>query len=118
MEYYFKRYGDLELHRRMIADRWRTECFARAIAEAVKKTDVVLDIGTGTGILAMFAAKAGAKRVYAIDQAEIAQTAANLVKANGFGDRVKVFRGPAGELKLEEKVDLLISEWLGHLAFV
>lgn len=102
----------------MIADRWRTESFARAIAESVKKTDVVLDLGTGTGVLAMLAAKAGAKRVYAIDQAEIAQTAANLVKANGLGDRVKVFRGPMGELQLDEKVDLIISEWLGHVAFV
>jgi type I protein arginine methyltransferase len=118
MEYYFKRYGDLELHRRMISDRWRTDAFKRAIDEVVRKSDVVLDLGTGTGVLAMLAAKAGAKRVYAIDQAEIAQTAANLVKANGFGERVKVFRGPAGDLKIEEKVDLIISEWLGHLAFV
>lgn len=118
MEYYFKRYGDLELHRRMVGDRWRTDAFARAIAEVVKKTDVVLDIGTGTGILAMLAAKAGAKRVYAIDQAEIAQTAANLVRANGLENKVKVLRGPATELQLDEKVDVIISEWLGHVAFV
>jgi SAM-dependent methyltransferase len=118
MEYYFKRYGDLELHRRMIGDRWRTDAFARAIAEVVKKGDVVLDVGTGTGILAMLAAKAGAKRVYAIDQAEIAQTAANLVRANGLENKVKVLRGPANELQLEEKVDVIISEWLGHVAFV
>src|SRR5262245_29207409 len=118
MEYYFKRYGDLELQRRMVADRWRTDSFARAIKEVVHRSDVVLDVGTGTGILAMLAARAGAKRVYAIDQSEIAQTAANLVKANGLDHMVKVFRGPARELELDEKVDVLISEWLGHLAFV
>lgn len=118
VEYYFKRYGDLELQRRMVSDRWRTDAFARAIREAVKPGDVVLDVGTGTGILAMLAARAGAKRVYAIDQAEIAQTAANLVRANGLTDTVKVLRGAATELELDEKVDVIISEWLGHMAFV
>lgn len=118
MEYYFERYGDLELQRRMVADRWRTDAFAAAIRDAVRPGDVVLDVGTGTGVLAMLAAKAGASKVYAIDQAEIAQSAANLVKANGLEDTVKVLRGPAAELELPEKVDLLVSEWLGHMAFV
>lgn len=118
MEYYFERYGDLELQRRMVSDRWRTEAFAAAIADAVRPGDVVLDVGTGTGVLAMLAAKAGARQVYAIDQAEIAQTAANLVKANQLEDKVKILRGPAAELDLPEKVDLVISEWLGHMAFV
>jgi SAM-dependent methyltransferase len=118
VEYYFKRYGDIELHRRMVGDRWRTDSFARAIRSVVKKSDVVLDLGTGTGILAMLAAKSGAARVYAIDQSEITQAAANLVKANELSSVVRVLRGPARDLELEEKVDLLISEWLGHFAFV
>lgn len=118
MEYYFQRYGDLELHRRMIGDRPRTEAFARAIEEVVKKSSIVLDIGTGTGILAMIAARAGARRVYAIDQAEIIQTAANLAKANGLSKKLKAFRGPASDLVLPEKVDLIVSEWLGNMALV
>ena len=118
VEYYFARYGDLELHRRMIADRWRTDAFGQALRRAVQPGDVVLDVGTGTGILAMAAARAGAKQVYAVEQSPIAQTAANLVKANGLQDRVKVLRGPASEVQLDEPVDLLVSEWLGHMAFV
>jgi type I protein arginine methyltransferase len=118
VEYYFQRYGDLELHRRMISDRPRTESFARAITEAVREGDVVLDVGTGTGILAMIAARSGAKRVYAIDQAEIAQTAANVAKANGLSKKLRVFKGAAGELVLPESVDLIVSEWLGNLALV
>lgn len=118
MEYYFKRYGDLELQRRMVSDRPRSEAFARAIREAVRDGDVVLDVGTGTGILAMLAAKAGASKVYGLDQADIVKTAANLVKANGLGDRVTILRGPAAELSLDDKADLLVSEWLGHVAFV
>lgn len=118
MDYYFKRYGDLELHRRMVGDRWRTEAFARAIRECVRPKDVVLDLGTGTGILAMLSAKAGARRVYAVDQSEIAQSAANLVKANGLQHVVRVLRGPASGIEIKEKVDVLVSEWLGHFAFV
>ncbi|MEQ8278366.1 MAG: 50S ribosomal protein L11 methyltransferase [Deltaproteobacteria bacterium] len=118
VEYYFSRYGDLELQRRMVADRRRTDAFAKAIRAVVKPEDVVLDVGTGTGILAMLAARAGARQVYAIDQADIAKTAANLVKANGLTDRVKVLQGPAAELELPEKANVLVSEWLGHLAFV
>lgn len=118
MEYYFLRYGDLELQRRMVSDRWRTDAFAAAIREAVQPGDVVLDVGTGTGILAMLAARSGAQQVYGIDAAEVAQTAANLVKANGLSEQVKILRGPAEELQLEEPVDIVISEWLGHFAFV
>lgn len=118
MEYYFLRYGDLELQRRMVSDRWRTDAFASAIAEAVHPGDVVLDVGTGTGILAMLCARAGAARVYGIDASEMAQTAANLVKANGLSEQIKILRGPAEELRLDEPVDLVVSEWLGHFAFV
>lgn len=118
MEYYFKRYGDLELQRRMVADRPRTDAFAAAIREVVRPTDTVLDVGTGTGILAMLAARAGARKVYAIDQSDIADAAARLVVENRFDDRVEVIKGAAAQLELPEKVDLLISEWLGHMAFV
>lgn len=120
VEYYFQRYGDLELHRRMIGDHVRTEAFVRAITEEVRPGDRVLDLGTGTGILAMAAAAAGAGAVVAIDYAEIAQTAANLVKQNGLAESVLVLCGPAQELQLPEgeQVDLIVSEWLGNMAFV
>jgi SAM-dependent methyltransferase len=102
----------------MVSDRIRTDSFARGIAQVVKKGDVVLDIGTGTGILAMLAARAGARKVYAVDQSDIAKTAELLVKTNGLEEIVQVVYGPAGSLDFEEKVDVIMSEWLGHFAFV
>ena len=112
-----KPYGDIELQRRMVSDRFRTDAFAAAIREVVQPGDVVLDVGTGTGILSMFAAKAGARKVYGIDATDIAEVATDLVKANGLSDQIQILRGRAGELQLDQKVDLIISEWLGNAAF-
>jgi len=114
---YLKPYGDIELQRRMVSDRFRTDAFAAAIREVVQPGDVVLDVGTGTGILSMFAAKAGARKVYGIDATDIAEVATDLVKANGLSDQIQILRGRAGELQLDQKVDLIISEWLGNAAF-
>ena len=117
MDDYLKPYGDIELQRRMVSDRPRTNAFGAAIREVVQPGDVVLDVGTGTGILAMFAAKAGARRVYAIDATDIAEVATDLVKANGLSDQIQILHGRADELQLDQKVDLIISEWLGSAAF-
>lgn len=118
MDNYLKPYGDIEMQRRMVSDRPRTNAFAAAIREVVQPGDVVLDVGTGTGILAMVAAKAGARKVYAIDATDIAEVATHLVKANGLSDQIQILHGLAGELQLDQKVDLIISEWLGNAAFV
>lgn len=118
MDEYFDAYGDLGLHRRMVFDRPRTEAFARGIKALVRPGDVVLDVGTGTGLLAMLAARAGARRVIAIDQAEVARAAVRLVRANGLSEQVAVKLGPVEALELDEKVDVIVSEWLGNCAFV
>lgn len=110
MDNYLKPYGDIELQRRMVSDRPRTDAFAAAIHEVVQPGDVVLDVGTGTGILAMFAAKAGARKVYAIDATDITEVAIDLVKANGLSDQIQILHGRAGELQLDQKVDLIVSE--------
>jgi SAM-dependent methyltransferase len=106
-------YAEFEVHRTMIRDRVRTEAFRRAIDSVVRPSDIVLDVGAGSGILSMFAARAGAARVYAVEQTTVAVLAQQLAAANGFDDVVKVIQGDILDIEPPERVDVIVSEWLG-----
>src|SRR5436305_5848195 len=106
-------YAEIEVHRTMICDRVRTEAFRRAIESVVRPGDVVLDVGAGSGILSMFAARAGAARVYAIERTTVAVLAQELAATNGFAETVQVIHGEAADVELPEQVDVIVSEWLG-----
>ena len=54
----------------MLNDSVRMESYAKAIIETCKDK-VVLDLGCGTGVLSTLAIKAGAAKVYAVDNANI-----------------------------------------------
>ncbi|CEJ90715.1 Putative HNRNP arginine N-methyltransferase [[Torrubiella] hemipterigena] len=79
------------------------------------KDKVVLDVGCGTAILSMFAAKAGAKQVIGVDMSTIIFKAREIVAANGLSDKVTLIQGKMEEIVLPvEKVDIIISEWMGY----
>ena len=74
-----------------------------------------MDIGCGTGILSIFAARAGAKHVYGIEFADIADYAREIVKVNNLTDKVTIIKSKVEEAVLPvEKVDIIISEWMGY----
>ena len=106
----------LDYHASMLTDRVRIEAFMRAIMVVVEPGDVVVDIGTGTGVLAMFAAKAGARTVYAIEQGPIIDVARQMVAANGYEDRVRLISGTSTDVELPELGDVLITETIGVAA--
>jgi protein arginine N-methyltransferase 1 len=106
-------YAELEVHRAMICDRVRTGGFQQAIESVVRPGDVVLDLGAGSGILSVFAARAGAARVYAVERTSIAVVARELAAANGVGEIVRVIQGDVMDIDLPEPVDVIVSEWLG-----
>lgn len=108
-------YAQLSVHRWMLRDEIRNEAYRRAIAQVVKPGHVVLDMGAGTGILSIFAAQAGARKVYAVERTTIAEVARRMVKANGLDGTIEIIQGDLEDIDLPEKVDVIISEWMGGL---
>ena len=98
----------------MLHDERRTGDFLAALAEAVRPDDVVLDIGTGSGVLALAAARAGARNVYAIEASDIAEVAARVFVVNGVGDQVTLLPGWSRLAELPEQADLLVAEVIGN----
>ena len=109
--------GIFDFHHSMLVDRVRVESFMRAILATVQPGDVVVDIGTGTGILSAFAAIAGAKHVYAIEREPIIDVAREIVDRNGLADRVSFIEGSSLEIELPRRGDVLVSETIGNAAF-
>ncbi len=101
-------------HVSMLNDRARTETYQHAIREVVRPDDVVVELGTGTGVLAVTAAKAGARHVYAIEAGSIGNVAKKVFEANGLLDRITLLPGLSTHVTLPERADVLISEIIGN----
>jgi SAM-dependent methyltransferase len=108
-------YSRLSIHRWMLLDEVRNETYRRAIFQVVRPGDVVLDMGAGTGILAMFAAQAGAAKVHAVERTDIAAVAYELIARNGLADRIEVHNCDLEDVVLPSKVDVIVSEWMGAI---
>src|SRR5438552_8111309 len=104
----------LKYHRSLLADRVRTETYCNAINATVRKDDIVADLGCGSGILSFFAPRAGAKRVYAIDEGPVVELARALAHDNGLADRIVFINASSFDVTLEEKVDVIVTETMGN----
>lgn len=107
-------YDGADIHRLLVADEVRTRAFRDSIDAVVESGAVVVDVGAGSGILSLFAAQAGARRVYAIERAPgAAAIAQQMVADNGFQEIVHVLQTDAEAALLPERADVIVSEWLG-----
>lgn len=116
-DYYFDSYAHFGIHEEMLKDEVRTLTYRKSMYQNkhLFAGKVVLDVGCGTGILCMFAAKAGAKHVYGIDCSSIIDQAQQIVKDNNLADTITLIKGKVEDVQLPvEKVDIIISEWMGY----
>ncbi|MCC7051335.1 MAG: 50S ribosomal protein L11 methyltransferase [Bacteroidia bacterium] len=96
-----------------LIDDERTKAFNKAIKNTVKKGDVVVDMGSGSGVLAMLAADCGAKKVYAVElDKKNTKTLSNTFRNNNLENIVTVLEGDVRTIKIPEKVDVIIGEMI------
>lgn len=108
---------DDKTHELMLKDKLRMEAYKAAIVNTIKPGMTVVDIGTGAGILALWALGAGAKIVYGIESnTERCRDAVNRIDDSGLGKKFKIFNNPSYQVNLPERVDIIISEVFGNIA--
>ena len=99
----------------MLADTVRSAAYIAAIGAAVRPGDVVVEIGTGVGFFAVAAARAGARRVYAIELNPAIALGPDVAKANGCSDSITFVHGRSELVSLPERGDVLIEDLRGVL---
>lgn len=113
---YFSEYGFMYHQMDMLDDAHRTGTYRDSMLQNPHcfEGKVVLDVGAGTCILSIMAAKAGARRVFAVEATDMAHRAKVIVEANGLADVIQVLHGTVETVSLPCKVDVIVSEWMGY----
>ncbi|CAF4325839.1 unnamed protein product, partial [Adineta steineri] len=121
-EYYLDSTAHFAVHEELLKDEIRTKTFRNAMINNrhLFKDKVVLNIGCGVGIVSLFAAKAGAKMVIAVEKSNVIEYAKRIIRANRYDKIIRVIKGRIEDIELPEgidKVDIIIAEWMGYCLF-
>jgi protein arginine N-methyltransferase 1 len=91
------------------------EAYSRALRGAIRPGAVVMDIGTGPGVIAVLACQFGASRVYAIESSEVIQVAREIAVANNCSDKIEFFEDLSTKVSIAVKADVIVSDMRGVL---
>jgi precorrin-6B methylase 2 len=107
-------YTTISGHRFMAFDAVRNLVYARALEAVVRPESVVLDLGAGTGVHGLMAARLGARRVYLVEREDFIALAEENVRANGLADVVRCVQGRIEDVEIPEKIDIIVSALTGN----
>ena len=99
----------------LVGDPRRMRAYAEAIEKVVRPGSVVVDLGAGGGVLSVLAAKAGARRVYAIEAVPLGSVVADAARRSGVGDTITFIHGLSTAVTLPERADVIVSDLHGVL---
>lgn len=107
----------LEEHHGYLADSVKVEQYQLAVDQAIRPEHVVLDLGCGTGLLGLMALRAGASKVYFVEEGSIIEAARRTITDAGFADRAEFSKVNSFQLSLPERVDAIICDHVGYFGF-
>jgi protein arginine N-methyltransferase 1 len=99
----------------MVSDRVRMLAYEAALRAVVRPGSVVVELGTGTGVMACLAARLGARRVYALEPSDAIQVAREVAAASGVADRITFIQSLSRDVELPEKAEVMVSDMRGVL---
>ena len=109
-------FAGLAEHEEMLSDSVRVHAYHKGIRRHVRPGDVVVDLGTGTGLLAFMASRAGAKKVYAVEHSDFIEVAREIGRHNNFTN-IEFVKANSREFTPPEPVDVVLHEQMGDELF-
>jgi len=109
-------FAGISHHEEMLSDTVRVDAYHRAIHRNVAPGDIVLDLGSGTGLLAFMASRAGAAKVYAVEHSEVIEVGREIGRRNGFTN-IEFMQANSREFAPPEPIDVVLHEQMGDELF-
>ena len=105
-------FADPQRQLALLWDSVRMGAFRRAL-ERCAAGNVLVELGCGHGVLACLAVRAGARRVYAIEETSMIGVAREIARANGLDDRIVFVEGNSLDVELPERAEVVFSDLMG-----